>query len=170
MQCQICHKKTATIHLTEIIDGQRAEIHFCETCAVQHGVAAKNQISVNELLSNLLASQPSDDELFGPSELQTMCPSCGITLRDFRREGVLGCPQDYEVFADTLAVLIERAHGGKTRHCGKIPSFLPQDAQRRIQQARLKDQLQAAVQREDYELAAELRDRIDRMEKGGPRD
>jgi protein arginine kinase activator len=87
-------------------------------------------------------------------------------LRDFRREGVLGCPQDYEVFAETLAILIERAHGGKTRHCGKIPSSLPQDAQQRIKQSRLQDALQAAVQREEYELAARLRDQINQMEKG----
>ena len=98
MHCQICQKNEATIHLTEITDGARSEMHICEHCAQKQGIAVKSHIPINELLSNLLASQPLDDELFGTSEKELVCPHCGFTLEQFRKEAVLGCPYDYEVF------------------------------------------------------------------------
>jgi len=164
MQCQICNKKTAIIHLTEISEGLRTEMHLCEQCAVEQGIAAKSQVSINELLSSLLAVQPSDEELFGPSEQKTSCPRCGFTLGQFRKEGVLGCPYDYELFEKSLLPLIERAHNGKTSHCGKVPSKTPQDTKKQIEHANLRQQLDAAVRNEDYELAAKLRDKINQLE------
>lgn len=164
MQCQICNKKTATIHLTEINDGVRIEMHLCEQCAVEQGIAAKSQISVNELLSGLLAVQPTDDELFGPSEQDLSCPHCGFTLDQFRKEAVLGCPNDYEVFEKTLLPLIEKAQNGGTYHCGKVPSRTPQQTQKQIQRSQLQQQLDIAVKNEDYERAAKLRDQINQLE------
>ncbi len=165
MQCQICNKRTATIHLTEISDGLRTEMHLCEHCAQEQGIAAKTQISINELLSSLLAAQPSDDELFGPSEQAAQCPHCGFTLEQFRRQGLLGCPHDYEVFEKSLRGLIEKAHNGRTTHCGKAPSKTPQQTRTHMELANLRRQLDAAVQSEDYERAARLRDKINQMEK-----
>lgn len=159
MQCQLCNERTATIHLTEITDGVRNEVHFCEQCAVNQGIAAKSQISVNELLSNLLGSQPTDDEVYGDPGRKT-CPDCGFTLGRFRKDGVLGCPHDYEIFEDSLLPLIEKAHGGKTRHLGKLPKRLPSEDKHAITCSQLQDQLNAAVACEDYELAARLRDQI----------
>jgi protein arginine kinase activator len=164
MLCQVCNKKTATIHLTEITDGVRTEMHLCEHCAIEQGIAAKTQISINELLSSLLASQPSDDELFGSSELEAKCPYCGLTLEQFRRQGVLGCPRDYEVFEKALATLIEKAQNGATGHCGKVPAKAPQQTRKQMQLANLRQQLDAAVRSEDYERAAELRDKINQIE------
>jgi protein arginine kinase activator len=165
MQCQICHKNDATIHLTEIADGTRTEMHVCEHCAAEQDIAVKSHIPINELLSNLLAVQPTDDELSGPSEQKLACPNCGFTLAQFRKEGVLGCPHDYEVFEKALRPLIEKAHDGKTAHCGKIPLKTPQDAKKQMQLLNLRQQLEAAVQSEDYELAAKLRDKIKQGEK-----
>jgi protein arginine kinase activator len=165
MLCQVCNKKTATIHLTEISDGVHTEMHLCEQCAIEQGVAAKTQISINELLSGLLASQPSDDELFGPSEPDAKCPHCGFTLEQFRRQGVLGCPYDYEVFEKALAPLIEKAHNGATSHYGKAPARTPQQTKKQMELANLRQQLDAAVRTEDYEVAAKLRDKINEMEK-----
>lgn len=165
MQCQICKNKDATIHLTEIIDGARSEMHICEHCAAEQGIAVKSHIPINELLSSLLSVQPSDDELSDPSDQQATCPTCGFTLEQFRKEGVLGCPNDYEVFEKSLLPLIEKAHCGKTTHCGKLPSKTSLDTKKQIELLSLRRQLEAAVQHEDYELAAELRDKIDECEK-----
>jgi len=167
MQCQICNKNTATIHLTEIAEGVRTEMHLCESCAIQQGIAAKSQVSVNDLLSGLLASQPSDEELFGPGEAQKTCPHCGSTLAHFRKEGVLGCPHDYEVFEEALSPLIERAQSGKTHHAGKVPSCLAAHTKVSMECSRLRQQLQAAIRKEDYELAAQLRDQINNLGKDG---
>ena len=164
MQCENCHKNTATIHLTEIIDGQRSEMHLCEYCASEEGIVVKSQIPINELLSSLLASQPSADDLAGVAEKEVACPQCGFTLEQFRRESVLGCPYDYQVFEKLLLGLIRKAHGGQTVHCGKVPSKTPKAARKEIELAGLRQQLDAAVQEEDYERAAELRDEINQTE------
>ncbi len=160
MQCQICKENDATIHLTEITDGKRTEMHICEQCAAEQGIAVKSQIPVNELLSGLLAAQPSDDELSDRSAQQVQCPHCGFTLAQFSKEAVLGCPYDYEVFEKSLLPLIEKAHNGKTTHCGKLPSKTPKDTKKQVELLNLRQQLETAVQSEDYELAAELRDKI----------
>jgi len=165
MQCQICNNKDATIHLTEITDGVRSEMHVCEQCAAEQGIAIKSHIPINELLSSLLAVQPTDDELSDPSEQQAACPTCGFTLDQFRKEGVLGCPNDYEVFAKSLQPLIEKAHNGRIDHCGKLPSRTPADAKKQIKLLDLRRRLEEAVQNEDYELAAKLRDKISESEK-----
>ena len=161
MQCQICQKHEATIHLTEITDGVRTEMHLCEQCAQGEGIAVKSQISLNELLSSLLSSPSADDELFGDSKQKRSCPHCGFMLDQFRKEPVLGCPYDYEVFEKSLLPLIEKAHDDKTHHCGKVPSKTPADTKKQIELMRLRQQLEIAVNNEDYETAAELRDEID---------
>lgn len=161
MQCQICNKTEATIHVTEIVNGQRAEMHLCSQCAEQQGIAVKSQIPINELLSNLLAVQPTDSELFGlASEEKLSCPKCGLTLEQFRKQAALGCPDDYKVFEKSLLPLIKKAHDGKTNHCGKIPSKMPADTKKEMEISNMQQQLNAALKREDYELAAKLRDKI----------
>ena len=165
MQCQICNKNNATIHLTEIADGVRTEMHICEHCAAEQDIAVKSHIPINELLSSLLAVQPTDDELSGASEQKLACPNCGFTLAQFRKEGVLGCSYDYEVFEKLLLPLIEKAHNGKTTHCGKLPSKTSKNTKDEMDLLNLRQQLQAAVKSEDYELAAKLRDKINQIEK-----
>jgi protein arginine kinase activator len=97
--------------------------------------------------------------------VQVHCPNCGFTLSQFRKEAVLGCPYDYKVFEKSLLPLIEKAHDGKTAHCGKLPSKTPKDTKRQLELLNLRQQLQDAVQSEDYELAAKLRDKINQLEK-----
>jgi protein arginine kinase activator len=138
-------------------------MHLCEQCAPEQGIAIKSQIPLNELLSDLLSVQPSDDELFSALE-EASCPHCGFNLDEFRKEPVLGCPYDYEVFEKSLMPIIKKAHDGKTTHCGKIPSKTPKDAKKQMELLKLRSQLEAAVQNEDYELAVELRDKINKYE------
>ncbi len=165
MQCQICNSNEATIHLTEISDGVRSEMHLCESCAAEQGIAIKSQIPLNELLVNLLAVQPGDDEMLDPSKKEQVCPHCGFTLDQFRKEAVLGCPNDYEVFEKSLLPLIEKAHDGRTSHCGKIPTKVPTDTKKQIEITGLRQQLDAAVLAEQYERAAELRDKIEHLKR-----
>ena len=88
------------------------------------------------------------------------CPKCGITFREFRTQGQLGCPHDYQVFAEFMAPLVERAHGGATQHVGKVPARLGPTASQQSELLRLQRELNDAVEREDYETAAGLRDQI----------
>ncbi len=160
MQCEICQSREATIHLTEIADGVRTEMHLCEQCAQEQGVGAKSYIPLNELLSNLLSIGSKDEGPAGPGDSDLVCPHCGYTLEKFREKAVLGCPYDYEVFEKSLLPLIKKAHDGAAAHCGKIPSRMPKDSKQQIEVARLRRQLDEAVRKEDYELAAKLRDKL----------
>lgn len=160
MQCQICKNNQATIHLTEIVEGARTEMHLCESCAQQEGFTVKSQIPINELLANLLATQPEEQNLFADSENELACPACGFTLGQFAQKAVLGCPDDYHVFEKSLLPLIQKAHNGKTVHCGKIPSKVPIDDRKKIKLTTLQQELESAVKTENYELAAEIRDKI----------
>jgi protein arginine kinase activator len=153
--------------LTEINNGQRLETHLCESCAQKQGLAVKNQIPLNELLSTLLAVQPDLKKQFGETEgaaVDTPCPSCGMTLRRFQKEVVLGCPYDYEFFEKSLDPIIEKSQGGNTVHCGKVPSKLPSDSKKQIDIVKLEKQLESAVKNENYEAAAKLRDQIKKLQ------
>jgi len=164
MQCQSCQKREATIHLTEITDGVRSEMHLCEECAQAKGIVVKNQIPLNELLSSLLSAQPEEGEVLGETAQKQSCPNCGFSLDEFRREAVLGCPYDYELFEEALLPLIKKAQDGRTSHRGKIPSKTPGDTRKEIELCALREQLDNAVKNEDYERAAKLRDKMNKVE------
>ncbi len=163
MQCEICKKCEATIHLTEIIEGVRTETHICENCAYQQGISVKGQIPINELLSNLLNVQPADEDMEGTADDKTACPHCGFTLEQFRKEPLLGCPYDYEVFDKALAPIIEKAHDGNSVHRGKTPSKASDSERKQVELMNLRRRLEAAVRAEDYETAAKLRDSINQL-------
>jgi protein arginine kinase activator len=134
-------------------------MHLCEQCAQEQGVGVKSYIPLNELLSNLLSAGAKEEPAgFGDSDV--VCPQCGWTLDKFRDKGVLGCPNDYEVFEKQLLPLIKKAHDGAVTHCGKIPSRMPTGSKQQMETARLRQQLDEAVRKEDYELAAKLRDKL----------
>lgn len=166
MQCQKCKQQSATIHLTEIHNGQRQEMHLCPACAEQEGLAVKNQIPLNELLSTLLAAQSEGQEpgSISPDSVEDLiCDSCGTSFEQFRKEASLGCPDDYEAFEKPLKVILNNAHNGNTQHRGKVPSRIPPDQQVQVKLSDMRKSLEEAVRKEDYELAAELRDKIEHL-------
>jgi len=159
MLCQNCKDQQATIHLTEIVNGVRNEMHLCQQCAQEEGVAVYSQVPINELLTNLLANEPGDT-ISADSEHDLTCSHCGFTLGQFAQKTTLGCPRDYQIFEKSLLPLISKAHNGQTTHCGKVPSKIPQDEKKQIKLAGLQKKLEQAIKSENYELAAELRDKI----------
>ena len=96
---------------------------------------------------------------------QRECPICGIKFVEFRNSGRLGCPHDYQEFRGELLPLLENIHG-ETRHCGKAPRRMPRNQQTQSELMQLRNQLKQAVQRENYEEAARIRDRIRKLEEG----
>lgn len=160
MLCQRCKKQAATVHLTEIVNSEKREKHLCERCASSEGVSVKVDEPINELVAKFVLSQANSQEI-----AQLTCGECGITFVQFRNSGQLGCANDYEVFAEPIAALLERAHEGHTQHVGKIPGGKENKHKRQHQMMKLKNQLQSAVEVEDYERAANLRDQIKTLEE-----
>ncbi len=141
------------------MDGQKIERHLCEDCAAAEGLTVKAQFPLGKLLEGLLVQSLAEHEL---GELR--CEVCGMTFLEFRKQRLLGCPNDYQVFEQVLVPLLERAHAGGSYHTGKIPLDAAEAEQRQNELLRLRGMLKEAVAREDYERAAELRDRIKELE------
>ncbi len=161
-KCDQCDKP-ATHHSVEIVKGQKIEKHLCEEHAIQEGLAIKAvQTPINKLLTNFVKQQ----SLPSPQP-EWVCDQCGMTFTEFREHSLLGCPECYRAFEEPLAPLLERAHEGETQHLGKVPHRVGEGEQRQQHLLRMRKRLEEAVACEDYELAARLRDDIQRLEGQG---
>lgn len=156
MLCCICKEKEATVHLTQIAGDKMQKVDLCEECAKLKGVNDPTGFSLADLLLGLGASQEIE-QAGGGAELK--CAKCGFTQSDFKKAGRLGCPECYETFAEALEGLLKTMHKG-TRHIGKAPASLRQarDLTERIKI--LQKRLTTAIESEDFEEAAILRDEI----------
>jgi protein arginine kinase activator len=156
-KCQKCHNP-ATLHITEVLgENQFEELHLCEQCANKYLYEPQQKGGAGK--GALTEAREGDEGLFNQNE----CPHCGIKFVEFRNTGRLGCPQDYQVFRDELLPLLENIHG-EVRHCGKMPRRLPQAKERATELIQLRNRLKLAVNKEDYEEAAKIRDQIKHME------
>ncbi len=157
-KCDKCGKP-ATIYLTEIINGEKIEKHLCEECAADEGFTIKAGMPISQLLEDFILQTGGDSE-----EAEPTCEVCGMTFSQFRQNGQLGCPNDYDAFEKPLLVLLERAHDGATQHIGKVPHRTGGDQKKQNSILRLRAQLKGAIAAEDYERAAMLRDQIRELE------
>lgn len=166
-KCDKCDKP-ATIHLTEILDGQKMEKHLCEDCAEAEGITIKANIPISQLLEDFVLQTVGENEEASPPP--PSCELCGMTFAEFREKGQLGCPNDYEVFREQLLPILARAQDGNTQHVGKTPRRAGKAQQKQMEILRLRSQLKQAIAAEQYERAAELRDQIKRIETDSRKD
>jgi len=161
--CQICKKREATVFLTQIINGKKTDLMLCRQCAEEgYGYA----IDLNTLISGLLGLGWDNEDIESASQLA--CDRCGMTVEEFNRTGKIGCSHCYEVFREPMKVLLQRIQGN-TRHQGKIPERYADSHSTELEVARLQQELQECIREENYERAAEIRDRIRQLksERGG---
>ena len=116
MLCEICQKNEATIHIQEIVGGQKKSLHLCSSCA-----AAKQQSEGMEFgpfdLAGLLyklsgnpAGKSSEPEAADSSSAQLVCPQCRWDENKMKKTGRLGCSNCYKVFAPVLDELLKNMH------------------------------------------------------------
>src|SRR3989338_1041388 len=162
MQCDLCGAKKATVHLTEIVDEQMTELHLCEDCAREKSVQMEQQFGLADLLAGLADfSKPSKEV----EKVKTKCPNCGLTYEEFRKVGRLGCYQCYPAFAEHLGVLLKKIHGSG-QHLEKTPIKMNKAVKEKVVNLQdLRSQLQKAIQNENFEEAARIRDKIHELEQ-----
>ena len=162
MLCDVCKKNPATVHLTEIIDEQMNELHLCEDCARHKSAAMEQQFGLSDLLAGMADFEnPNKDE----ENVAVKCPNCNLTYADFKKIGRLGCGECYSAFRKYLAPLLKRIHGSN-QHVGKAPlkdKIITKSGKKKTDLEGLKSQLQKAIQKEDFEEAARLRDQIKKI-------
>jgi protein arginine kinase activator len=181
MKCDICGKKKATVHLTELVDNQVSELHICEDCAREKSVQMEQQFGLADLLAGLSDFGKPAAEKPSAAQQVLQCTECGTTYQEFKKHGRLGCSECYRSFAAQLGSLLKKIHGA-SRHTGKAPAVIKtadqghsaasvtkKGAAASVEEGleELKERLQQAILSEDYERAAELRDRIRSIEKKG---
>ncbi len=159
MSCDQCGEREAVIHLTQIVKEQVTTLHLCERCAAEKGVDSPAAAAKTPLGSFLAAMGKGAEQLPAPRTGDT-CARCGGTFQDFRETGRLGCSDCYRTFETPLRDLLRRLHGS-THHLGeRYAEREPGAAAAGEQMANLREQLRLAVETENFELAAELRDRL----------
>ena len=165
MKCQKCNKNNATTHIKRVINGEFEEYNLCSECAKEMGY------------NNIFGSFADDfNSLFGsffenalPARTQaTRCEFCGTSYSDIARTGMVGCANCYDVFADRIMPTVRRVHGNTT-HCGKNSGFAKADSAQPQEEKpsdidALKAELDSAIKNQEFEKAAELRDKIKAME------
>jgi protein arginine kinase activator len=162
MRCDSCGERDAVINLTQVEHDTKVTLHLCEQCAQQKGVETGTAALKSPLGGFLTAMGKGGTSLAPRGADGVRCPACGGTLQDFRESGRLGCAECYVTFAGHLRDLLRRLHGS-SQHAGR--RYRPPGAaggahDPRAELLELKDRLRRAVQEENFELAAELRDRI----------
>lgn len=161
--CDVCGENPAVMQLTQVVDNKTTTYRLCERCAAEKGLHTPGA-SGNAPLADFLAKMGGDQPRLEGTESDLKCAFCGLTASEFKKVGRLGCPQCYSTFEQSLRGLLRRIHGG-TQHVGKV--YLPPDPsvtelEKRLEGLRRK--LQRAIDTEDFERAAELRDQIRSLE------
>jgi len=165
MKCDICKKRDATVHLTEIINDKVTKLHICEACAREKGEEMETHFGLSDLLAGL-ADFGVQHESTGHESVQK-CSVCGINFMEFQRSGRLGCPKCYDAFQAQLSTLLKRIHGSD-RHMGKLQVKKVKGKKKEdvnIKELQdLKMKMQKAISIEAFEEAAILRDKIKKFE------
>lgn len=163
MKCQKCSEHEATTHVKRIINGKAEEYYLCQDCASQLGygnIFAGIPFPLESFLGNYLVDGSGKGQ---QSVRETRCPLCGSSFQDIASSGKVGCARCYTVFYEKLLPSLQRIHG-KTRHVGKIPASEGPKAVQRKKLDELKKKMAAAVDSQDFEAAAALRDEIKALE------
>lgn len=132
---------------------------MCETCAQQY---LNQEQDENQDAGEEASQKERESQLEEYDHL--VCPNCGITFREFRSQGRLGCPHDYIAFAKELKPLLENIHG-EIQHGGKFPKRAPHASKLQYRLIKLRSDLRNAIDEEEYERAAKIRDEIQSLEK-----
>ena len=159
MLCQDCGKREASVHLTQVVNNQKVALNLCRECAQKRGF--RNPLEgVPFPLAEFLASMLSQTQVKKPSkEPEVVCSACGLSFSDFAKTGRLGCGNCYLTFRSQLNDLLRKVHGS-TQHRGKFPHTTKNVMKPLWEETKLQEQLKKAIEEEDFERAAQIRDQI----------
>ncbi len=163
MLCQLCKKRTANVQITQIVNNNKSVMYICHQCAKEKGQldigAALNLANfVSGIIGNASNAQTQVEE-------GEKCEVCGMSFGDVKKTGKLGCSNCYTIYGERLLPILKRIHGN-TIHRGRYPERVAGEIMASRELENLKDSLSKAIELEEYEKAAVLRDRIKLTESG----
>jgi len=160
MKCQFCDND-ATVHLQQIKDEETQEMHLCESCAEERGITDPDGFSLASMLGD------KEDQVKVPEiQLIPECDECGFSLEDLKKVGRLGCSSCYSAFNSEISAMLDSMHRGVI-HLGKRPEGMICEVLQQEKIDSVEQALQLAIENEDFELAAKLRDELNSLKVEG---
>ena len=160
MQCQKCKKNVATIRLTQIVNNEKVTFQICKDCAAEmgfHSPLDNVPFPLAEILSGMVQQQFPKKKRDNMPEIT--CQKCGLTFEAFSRQGRFGCGECYGAFRPRLEMIMRKLHGSSL-HKGKLPATDEGKSGAIKEEERLDTELKKAIESEDFERAADLRDKL----------
>ena len=169
------HKRDAKILYTEIINGVKKEQHLCEECATDYTSfqmekpLMNSELTLGDLLSTLLDSYSAGNKRPGTITPSVTCSKCGTTYEEFIQKGRFGCAACYSSFGSQLGKMLKSIQGAEV-HTGKRPKGFVTTTPGRIlrdisETEKLSLKLHEAIEKEEFEEAARLRELIRQMKR-----
>ena len=161
--CDHCKANKAVVHITQITEDKISASHYCKECASIKGIAHAEK-SMKSALHDFLGELEKELPIYPEKNSETVCSFCGMGVGAFQRTGRLGCPHCYTDFNPYLKKILKKIHGSSL-HVGKV--YLPPDPRSDQLDQKLeflRKGMTRAIQREEFEKAALLRDEITRVE------
>jgi protein arginine kinase activator len=159
MKCDLCEEK-ASVFYTQIADGKLKKFVLCEACAQEKGITNPDGLLMAEqVLDHALSVSETEVISLGSS---SECSTCGFAISNYQKVGRLGCPDCYDAFAREVNERIPTLHKGGA-HVGYIPAGLVATQARDARLSDLKSRLTKAIDAENYEEAARLRDELEKV-------
>lgn len=161
MLCSKCKKSPASFFYTQNINGVQTSIALCEHCAAN---STFSSIPVSPLFESFFSNSAKNSEHVNSNEKR--CSLCALTFNDILASGKVGCPECYNVFSEELSNTITSIHGNASHH-GLVPQYLApntESAKALSEKELLRNELNKAIQSENYEAAAIIRDKLKAME------
>lgn len=164
MLCQDCSQNESTVHLTQIVNNKKLVLNLCKDCAEKRGFHSPFEhmpFPLAEFVTGMVGPKAPAASKSGAKKTSKAkkCPSCGMTFNDFGKSGRMGCGQCYTIFHTEMTDLLRKVHGSP-KHRGKGLSGGGELMQPINEERKLRDELRKAVENEEFEKAANLRDKI----------
>jgi len=158
-KCDNCNKNKPSIYLTVFVEGKPVKKHICQECYdTEEDTPALSSSDLFAKLVGIIAPELR-------KATKKKCEFCGLDYLEFRQSFKFGCPNDYSLFKNALDDLFEDLHGAK-QHVGKIPEGEAQTRWGGKQRLKvLNRELGKAVEQENFERAARLKTKIEKMEQ-----
>lgn len=168
MICENCKQRPATVTVTHTKNGEEYAEHYCNVCSEEIGYSketteATQSMSIAQIFSSWFGvpDWSTDAPLStNSSQSASQCQSCNMTYEQFLQQGKFNCPHCYDAFSEQLPQIFKRIHNGATKHIGKVPSGLKESYQLKKEIENLRQKMKEAIQEENFEDAAILRDKI----------
>lgn len=166
MLCERCNNNEAKIHLIKIVNGKKTDIKLCENCMreitdvpLDESTDGNKEVQFQNILGGFFEAIYKNKG----QKIDIICKNCGLTYSQFKSSGILGCPKCYDNFSESLKPMIKRFQGD-IEHVGKLPKRIGDEFIEKKKINRLKEELQKAIIEEEYENAANLRDKIKELQ------